>query len=107
MTNHNSGSNGTTTIDDTDIDEGLERPKMFKVILHNDDFTPMDFVVQILQKVFHHDETEAHSTMMQVHQKGQAVAGVYTSEIAETKVAVTLLTAQNYEFPLQATTEPE
>jgi ATP-dependent Clp protease adaptor protein ClpS len=85
----------------------LKRPRLYKVILHNDDYTTMEFVTWILMEVFHHDESSAWRIMLHVHEQGTGVAGVYTYEIAETKVAMTLQLAQKAEFPLQCTFEPE
>lgn len=106
MTNH-TGSVGTKTINDSKTDESIEEPKKYKVIFHNDDFTPMDFVVFLLKSVFHYDEATANNKMMEVHSKDKAIVGVYTREIAETKVSTVLKTSQKYEFPFQATMEPE
>lgn len=85
----------------------LKRPRMFRVILHNDDFTPMDFVVRLLETVFHRSESEATAIMLHVHNHGQGVAGVYTHEIAETKVAQVHLLARKNDHPLMASMEPD
>jgi len=77
------------------------------VILHNDDFTTMEFVVAILKHVFHHDETSATAIMLHVHRTGIGIAGVYTYEIAETKVHQTMQLAREAEFPLLCTLEPD
>ncbi|MDP6781867.1 MAG: ATP-dependent Clp protease adaptor ClpS, partial [Alphaproteobacteria bacterium] len=66
----------------------LKCPPIYKVLLHNDDYTTKEFVVQVLQYVFHKDQTAAVQIMLHVHKKGIGVAGVYTYEIAETKVAL-------------------
>jgi ATP-dependent Clp protease adaptor protein ClpS len=84
-----------------------ERPKLFKVILLNDDYTPRDFVVKVLQSVFRLSETEADARMMTAHQKGASVIAVYTREIAETKSDEAIGLAQQFGFPLMVTTEPE
>lgn len=65
----------------------LQPPPLYKVIMVNDDFTPMEFVVQVLQMFFHHSREKAVQIMLQVHQAGRGVAGIFPSEIAETKVA--------------------
>ncbi|MFL5290355.1 MAG: ATP-dependent Clp protease adaptor ClpS [Myxococcales bacterium] len=85
----------------------LERPKLYKVLLHNDDYTPMEFVVLVLVNVFHKSESDAASIMLHAHTHGYAVAGVYTFEVAETKVAETLKLAEKAQFPLLSTMEPE
>jgi ATP-dependent Clp protease adaptor protein ClpS len=85
----------------------LERPKLYKVLLHNDDYTPMEFVVLVLVNVFHKSESDASSIMLHAHTHGYAVAGVYTFEMAETKVAETLKLAEKAQFPLLSTMEPE
>ena len=85
----------------------LARPRMFRVLLHNDDYTPMDFVVRLLQSVFHHNETESTRIMLQVHNHGAGVAGIYTHEIAETKVAQVHMMARENDCPLMASLEPE
>ncbi len=84
-----------------------KRPKRYKVLLHNDDYTPMEFVVAILQQLFRLNEVDATRVMLHVHHKGVGVAGVFTHEIAETKVQQTLAAAQRHEFPLQCSMEPE
>jgi len=84
-----------------------QRPRMYRVLLHNDDYSPMDFVVRLLQTVFRLNESSATAVMLQVHTQGSGVAGVYTHEIAETKVAQVHLLARQHEFPLMASMEPE
>ncbi len=83
------------------------RPRLYKVLLHNDDYTTMEFVVAVLKHVFHHDEVTATTIMLHVHRTGIGVAGVYTYEIAETKVAQVMDLAREAEFPLLCTLEPE
>lgn len=83
----------------------LKRPPLYKVLIHNDNFTTMEFVVFVLQNVFGHAETEATRIMLQVHLQGVGVAGIYTYEIAETKAAKVTNLAQTYEFPLLCTLE--
>ena len=85
----------------------LVRPKLYKVLLHNDDYTPMEFVVLVLVQVFHKSESDAASIMLHAHTHGYAVAGVYTFEIAETKVQQTMALAEKAAFPLLCTMEPE
>ncbi|MGH9902535.1 MAG: ATP-dependent Clp protease adapter ClpS [Pyrinomonadaceae bacterium] len=83
----------------------LKRPPLYRVLLHNDNFTTMEFVVFVLENVFQHGEAEAERIMLQVHTRGIGVAGVYTREIAETKVSKVTNLAQAHEFPLLCTME--
>ncbi|MDY6862778.1 MAG: ATP-dependent Clp protease adapter ClpS [Thermodesulfobacteriota bacterium] len=89
----------------TSTEKELKEPSMYKVILHNDDYTTMDFVVHVLKTVFNKQHSEAFHIMMQVHKKGYGVCGVYTAEIAETKVAMVHYLARENEFPLQCSIE--
>ena len=82
-----------------------ERPSLYKVILHNDDYTPMDFVVEVLARFFRKTPEEATEIMLNVHYKGLGVCGVYPYEIAETKVALVTEAARENEYPLQCTME--
>jgi ATP-dependent Clp protease adaptor protein ClpS len=82
-------------------------PKRYKVIFHNDDYTTMEYVVEVLRRFFHKSETEALHVMLTVHKKGQAVAGVYPRDVAETKVAEVMRDARDRGHPLLLTTEPE
>ena len=84
-----------------------KKPRKYKVLLHNDDYTTMEFVVSILMSVFHRDQQSSFEIMMHVHQAGIGVAGIYTKEVAETKTAKTIELARKYEFPLECTMEPE
>jgi ATP-dependent Clp protease adaptor protein ClpS len=83
----------------------LKKPPLYKVLLHNDDYTTMEFVVYILQSVFHKPHTEATQIMLHVHRNGLGVAGVYTYEVAETKVSTVEFMARQHEFPLKCTME--
>jgi ATP-dependent Clp protease adaptor protein ClpS len=85
----------------------LKKPPLYKVLLHNDNFTTMDFVVFVLVDVFHHPEINAIRIMLQVHNQGLGVAGVYTREIAETKIAKVTRLASEFEYPLLCTMEEE
>lgn len=86
---------------------GVDLPRRYKVILHNDDYTSMDFVVEILMGVFRKSEEEAHALMLKIHEEGFAVCGVYTKEIAETKVEQVISLARADGFPLKCTMEEE
>lgn len=85
----------------------LEKPKLYKVLLHNDDFTTMDFVVFILSHVFSRSEAESIAIMLQVHKEGVGVAGIYPYEIASMKANKATNLAQAREFPLLCTVEEE
>ena len=87
--------------------EKLEKPPLFKVLLHNDDFTTMEFVVHVLQTVFGHEEAAAVRIMLNVHTQGTGVAGVYTYEVAETKAEAAARLARAHEYPLLCTVEQE
>lgn len=86
-------------------EEKTEEPSLFKVLLHNDDYTTMDFVVQVLESVFNMPENQAIQTMLAVHLSGVGVAGIYTWEVAEMKVVRTTAMARENEFPLLCTIE--
>jgi ATP-dependent Clp protease adaptor protein ClpS len=96
---------GTETVDETRTKHQL--PRLFKVILHNDDYTTMEFVVQVLESVFLRTPAEAYRVMMLVHTRGWGLCGVYPHEIAETKVAAVHDLAREQGFPLRASLEPE
>ena len=83
----------------------LQKPPLYKVLLHNDDYTTKEFVVQLLEYVFHKGNAEAVHIMLHVHQNGIGVAGVYTYEVAETKVALVDSLARQHEYPLKCTME--
>lgn len=83
------------------------KPAMYKVLLLNDDFTPMDFVVHILEKFFSKTRAEATDIMLHVHRRGVGICGIYTYEIAETKVTQVMDYARAHEQPLQCTMEKE
>jgi ATP-dependent Clp protease adaptor protein ClpS len=89
----------------TETKKRLKTPPLFKVLLHNDDYTTMEFVVQVLQSVFHKSAADATQIMLHIHRSGIGVAGIYTHEVAETKVAVVEAMAQRHEFPLMCTLE--
>lgn len=85
----------------------LREPRRYKVVFHNDDFTPMDFVVEVLMTVFFLSEENACSLMLQIHHSDKAVAGVYTYDIAVSKANKTTAMARGEGFPLRVTVEPE
>lgn len=84
-----------------------KRPSMYKVIILNDDFTPMEFVVHVLERVFHINHEKAFEIMLTVHMKGAAVVGVFTFEVAETKVSAVMEIARRNEHPLQCRMEKD
>lgn len=83
----------------------LKRPPLYQVILLNDDFTPMEFVVDVLERIFGMNRTTATRVMLEVHTKGKGVCGVFTYEIAETKVAQVMAYARQHQHPLLCTME--
>jgi ATP-dependent Clp protease adaptor protein ClpS len=91
----------------TKIKHKLDKPRMYRVLLHNDNYTPMEFVVLVLQIVFAKTEADATTIMLYAHTHGYVVAGVYTREIAETKVAETMKLSGENNFPLLCTMEPD
>lgn len=86
-------------------DTRIKEPKQYNVIMHNDDFTTMEFVVCVLIDIFHKDEMTAQALMLNVHKKGQAVVGKYPYDIAATKVNAALSRAKNEGFPFRMTIE--
>ena len=80
-------------------------PPMYKVVLHNDDYTPMDFVIDVLSRFFNMQYEKASEIMLQVHNEGMAVCGVFTAEVAETKVQQVSIYAKEHEHPLLCTME--
>ena len=88
-----------------DTDTLLREPPLYKVLLHNDNYTTMDFVVMILSKIFHKNQEESEKIMLQVHKSGKGLCGIYTKEIAETKVEHVKVLAKQNSFPLLATFE--
>ena len=83
----------------------VKRPARFKVILYNDDYTPMEFVVEVLELIFSMDRPKATRVMLEVHTKGKGICGVFTYEIAETKVAQVSSYAEQHQHPLLCTLE--
>jgi len=93
--------------EELDLALELEEPQMFKVLLHNDDYTSMDFVVEVLTGIFHKSHAQAEQIMLQIHEKGKAICGVYSFEIAQTKAQQVKQRAKQNEFPLLATIEED
>jgi ATP-dependent Clp protease adaptor protein ClpS len=91
----------------TDARTRVKRPPLFKVFLHNDDFTSMEFVVFILKAIFHHPDETAFQIMMHVHTRGVGVAGLFPYETAEAKVEQVHSLAREHDYPLLCSIEPE
>jgi ATP-dependent Clp protease adaptor protein ClpS len=96
---------GSDVLEKTKLE--LKEPTLYKVVLHNDHYTTMDFVVQVLETVFNKSPAEAFRIMMKVHTEGRGLCGLYPYEIAETKVSTVHELAQQYGFPLRASMEEE
>jgi ATP-dependent Clp protease adaptor protein ClpS len=101
------GGGGTNTGLITRTKAKTKKPSLYKVLLLNDDYTPMEFVVHILERFFNKNREEATQIMLHIHQRGVGVCGVYTFEVAETKVAQTIDFARKHQHPLQCTMEKE
>ncbi len=84
-----------------------KRPPRFKVVLVNDDYTPMDFVVFILKDIFRKNHEDAVNTMLEIHHKGAGIGGVYTRDVAETKAELAITLARRSEYPMQCRVEKE
>lgn len=89
----------------TDHRQQVEEPPMYKVLLLNDDYTTMDFVIMVLEVVFHKDNQEATRIMLKVHQEGRGLAGVFTRDVAETKIAIVHDLAHKNDHPLKCAIE--
>lgn len=87
------------------VEDHLQEPRQFKVLLHNDDYTSMEFVVEVLMTVFNKNEAEAYAVMLNIHKKGIGLCGIYTSEVAETKVHIVHQMARARSFPLRCSME--
>lgn len=92
---------------DDETTTSIKKPRLFKVILLNDDYTTMDFVVYILETIFNKDKLEATSIMLNVHKRGKGIAGIYPRDIAETKIKEVHQIARDNNYPLMCTMEPE
>ncbi len=90
---------------ESQLEQELERPPLYKVLLHNDDYTTMEFVVEVLQKVFHKPIAEATRIMLLVHKTGLGVCGIFTEDVAETKVEIVHHLARKSGFPLRCSME--
>lgn len=101
------GQPGTVTGVVTETKPKTKRPSMYKVLILNDDFTPMEFVVHILERFFHKNRDQATEIMLHVHRHGVGVCGVYPFDVAETKVTQVIDFARRHEHPLQATLEKD
>ena len=98
---------GVDTIIRNEDKEDIKRPKKYKVVLHNDDFTPMNFVALLLKLVFNMSDEKAWAITLNVHEKGRGIAGVYSKEVADTKCYKVNKTAKAYGHPLKSTFEEE
>jgi ATP-dependent Clp protease adaptor protein ClpS len=96
-----------SVLEETRQDQKLQRPRLWRVLLHNDDYTTQEFVVWVLETVFGKSQEEAFRIMLSVHQSGTGVAGVFTRDVADTKVRTAGQLAEQYEFPLRLTAEPD
>ena len=83
----------------------VQPPKLYHVVLNNDDYTPMDFVIEVLERFFAHDIDQATQIMLKVHYEGKAICGTFSAEIAETKVAQVMMYSKENEHPLLCTME--
>lgn len=88
-------------------DQRVELPRLWRVLLHNDDYTTQEFVVWVLESVFHKPRAEAFAIMLNVHRSGLGLAGVYTHDVADTKLRTVKRLAEEHEYPLLVTMEPE
>jgi ATP-dependent Clp protease adaptor protein ClpS len=102
---HDLDRSDTDTV--TDIRTKIKKPSMYKVLLLNDDYTPMEFVVLVVEHIFSKGREEATNVMLHVHQHGVGLCGVYTYEVAETKVTQVMDFARQYQHPLQCTMEKD
>ena len=100
-------SSAATTGVITRTEPKTRKPSLYKVLLLNDDYTPMEFVVQVLERFFAKNREDATRIMLHVHQKGVGLCGVYTFEVAETKVTQVMDFARRHQHPLQCTMEKE
>lgn len=97
----------TKTFAEPGVREQIEEPQLYRVLLLNDDYTTMDFVIHVLETVFHRSPAEATQIMLHVHKKGRGICGLYPLDIAEMKVAAVHAMALKHEFPLKCVMEKE
>ncbi len=102
-----SGDSDTGVATKTRKKEKLAKPPLYKVLFHNDNYTTMEFVVAVLREIFLKSESDAVAIMLNVHKNGFGIAGVYTHDVAETKINKTHALAKEAEYPLKLTMEPE
>ncbi len=107
MSERKQGGSSPVTSVVTESKPKTKKPSMYKVLLLNDDYTPMEFVVAVLERIFHKDHADATQIMLHVHQRGLGLCGVYPFDVAETKVTQVLDLAQRQQHPLQCTLEKE
>ena len=104
---NNSGTNGPSTSVIAKVKPKTKRPNLYRVLILNDDYTPMEFVVYVLERFFNKSREDATRIMLHVHQHGVGVCGVFTYEVAETKVSQVIDTARRHQHPLQCTMEKD
>ena len=107
MANQNDTDGDADVVTKTKTNPKVKRPPLYRVLMHNDNYTTREFVVGVLKAVFHHSETDATRIMLYVHHKGVGVAGVYPFEVAEMKVQKTEDMARAADYPLRLSIEPE
>ena len=105
--NRSPGNSGPSTSVITKVKPKTKRPNLYRVLILNDDYTPMEFVVYVLERFFNKSREDATRIMLLVHQNGVGVCGVFTYEVAETKVAQVIDTARRHQHPLQCTMEKD
>jgi len=105
--NRNAGTNGPSTSVITKVKPKTKRPNLYRVLILNDDYTPMEFVVHVLERFFGKSQEDATRIMLHVHNHGVGICGVYTYEIAETKVTQVIDFARQHQHPLQCTMEKD
>lgn len=104
---NNEHEHDTGVLTETTQEKRLKKPPLYKVLLHNDNYTTREFVIAVLREVFHKSEADAVQIMLHVHYNGIGVAGVYTHDVARTKVSLVEKLAREHEYPLRLSMEPE